>query len=166
MFTGKPPYEGSSFSSILANRIKGQRRSLQAANPHLSNDSIDLVNTMMAEQPKMRPQDYGELIDSIDGLREFSLDGLHQQVTAETDLATPTVDCSVTNVTTATAESPKLSPFQQEGNVEGVASRVKAMRAKPIRVFGILVPVVLVLLFERCSGCLDSPGPVSDGGIR
>ncbi len=66
MFTGSPPFAGSTFTEIVANRVKGTRPPVGSMAGHLSPATARLVEAMMAENPADRPADYARLMARID----------------------------------------------------------------------------------------------------
>jgi len=68
MLSGKPPFDGSNLTQIMAGKLAGRLTPLEELRPGLSPGTYELLDRMMAQSPNERPESYPELIALIDEL--------------------------------------------------------------------------------------------------
>ncbi|MBR2374511.1 MAG: Flp pilus assembly complex ATPase component TadA [Lentisphaeria bacterium] len=66
MLSGKRPFEGDSLKEILTKVLKARFLPIEQAAPHVSRQTCQLVNSMMAYFPEKRPQNAKELLQELD----------------------------------------------------------------------------------------------------
>ncbi|MCE9557281.1 MAG: serine/threonine protein kinase [Planctomycetes bacterium] len=66
LLTGETPFAGATLAEIVSNRVKGSRRNIATVVEGLSEPTVRLVESMMAEDPADRPADYARLLAMID----------------------------------------------------------------------------------------------------
>ncbi|QDU31445.1 Serine/threonine-protein kinase PrkC [Anatilimnocola aggregata] len=88
LLSGLPPLSGIELTRLLSLKLQGKSESLRTTRPDISPTSAELVDRLMAYDPKKRPQDYGTLIDEIDELiGQQSLTG-SRRILASTQIST------------------------------------------------------------------------------
>ena len=68
MLSGKPPFDGSNLTQIMAGKLAGRLTPLEELRPGLSPGTYELLDRMMAQSADDRPGSYPELIALIDEL--------------------------------------------------------------------------------------------------
>jgi serine/threonine protein kinase len=68
MLSGKPPFDGSNLTQIMAGKLAGRLTPLEEIRPDLSPGTYELLDRMMAQSVDDRPASYPELIALIDEL--------------------------------------------------------------------------------------------------
>lgn len=68
LLSGKPPFDGSNLTQIMAGKLAGRYAPLEERRPGLSPGTYKLLDRMMAQSPDHRPSNYQELISEIDSL--------------------------------------------------------------------------------------------------
>ena len=68
MLSGKPPFDGSNLTQIMAGKLAGRLTPLEELRPGLSPGTYELLDQMMAQSAEDRPASYPELIALIDEL--------------------------------------------------------------------------------------------------
>jgi serine/threonine protein kinase len=68
LLSGLPPMSGVDMTRLMAMKLQGKSDSLRLTRPDITPTSADLVDELMAANPRNRPQDYGVLIERIDEL--------------------------------------------------------------------------------------------------
>lgn len=68
LLSGLPPMSGVDMTRLMAMKLQGKSDSLRLTRPDITPTSADLVDELMAANPRHRPQDYGVLIERIDEL--------------------------------------------------------------------------------------------------
>lgn len=68
ILAGKPPFDGSNLTQIMAGKLAGRLTPLEELRPGLSPDTYNLLDRMMAQSLEDRPASYPELISLIDDL--------------------------------------------------------------------------------------------------
>lgn len=68
MLSGKPPFDGSNLTQIMAGKLAGRLTPLEELRPGLSPGTYELLDRMMAQSADDRPESYPELIALIDDL--------------------------------------------------------------------------------------------------
>ena len=68
MLSGKPPFDGSNLTQIMARKLAGRLTPLEELRPGLAPGTYELLDRMMAQSVDDRPESYQELIALIDDL--------------------------------------------------------------------------------------------------
>lgn len=68
MLSGKPPFDGSNLTQIMAGKLAGRLTPLEELRPGLSPGTYELLDRMMAQSAEDRPESYTELLSLIDSL--------------------------------------------------------------------------------------------------
>lgn len=68
LLSGLPPLANVDLTRLMAMKIQGLTESLRVTRPDITPTSANLVDELMAGNPRERPQDYGVLIERIDDL--------------------------------------------------------------------------------------------------
>ncbi|MDA0917835.1 MAG: serine/threonine-protein kinase [Planctomycetota bacterium] len=68
MLSGKPPFDGSNLTQIMAGKLAGRLTPLEELRPGLSPRTYELLDRMMAQSAENRPESYPELLSLIDSL--------------------------------------------------------------------------------------------------
>ncbi|MFC1863472.1 protein kinase, partial [Thermodesulfobacteriota bacterium] len=72
-FTGSPPYEGDNYEEVLMKHLNGNLTPLKQKNPKISNALGSIVQKMMSRKPDDRYQNYPEIIEDLQALRNRAL---------------------------------------------------------------------------------------------
>jgi len=89
LLSGLPPMSGIELTRLMSLKLQGKNESLRSVRPDISPTSSDLVDRLMAADPRNRPQDYGTLIEEIDELiGEQTLTGSRRAISS-TQLSPP-----------------------------------------------------------------------------
>lgn len=117
LLAGKPPFDGSNLTQIMAGKISGRYAPLEERRPGLSPGTYQLLDHMMAQSPDDRPASYPELISQIDALcpNLFS-DSIASAATASTAALATTRQKSAAIQTTDRSDSKTESGFEAVGN--------------------------------------------------
>jgi hypothetical protein len=97
LLAGLPPHSGVEMTRLMALKLQGKCESLRVVRPDLSLATTQLVDELMAGDPKDRPQDYGVLIERIDALIGSEITGSRRISTsgralASTQISKPEVE--------------------------------------------------------------------------
>ena len=66
MLSGKPPFDGSNLTQIMAGKLAGRLTPLEELRPGLTPGTYELLDRMMAQAADDRPASYPELLSLID----------------------------------------------------------------------------------------------------
>jgi eukaryotic-like serine/threonine-protein kinase len=68
ILAGKPPFDGSNLTQIMAGKLSGRLTPLEELRPGLSPGTYNLLDRMMAQSLEDRPASYPELLSLVDDL--------------------------------------------------------------------------------------------------
>lgn len=68
LLAGRPPFHGLSMSALVGQKLAGGPELLANIAPHLTADTLTLVEELMRREPADRPTDYEALIGRVDGV--------------------------------------------------------------------------------------------------
>ena len=89
MVTGSVPYEGKNPSAVMHKHLKGELVPPDHVNPKLSAGISEVIEMMMARNPKKRYQNCSDLLVDLRAIKRGELPPIaHQEVMPEADLAT------------------------------------------------------------------------------
>lgn len=94
LLSGLPPMSGLEITRLMALKLQGKSESLRTVRPDVTPTSADLVDELMAAEPRKRPQDYGVLIDRIDELIGQQGLSASRRMLMSTQLSTPQTPAS------------------------------------------------------------------------
>lgn len=102
MLSGKPPFDGSNLTQIMAGKLAGRLTPLEELRPGLTPGTYELLDRMMAQSADDRPESYPELIALIDDLcPNLFGDSVSSAAVAPTAaLATPRASATAANTET------------------------------------------------------------------
>ena len=109
MLSGKPPFDGSNLTQIMAGKLAGRLTPLEELRPGLSPGTYELLGRMMAQSAEDRPESYPELLSLIDNLCP--------------DLFGDTTTAATSAPTTALATSQRAA---SSANTDAVGSRTES----------------------------------------
>lgn len=135
MVTGRVPFEGKSPSEVMHRHLKAQLTPPDHLNPELSSDCAQIIEMMMAKQPRERYQSARELITDI----ELVLRG------ERPEHARPHVDIS--EVAKSAAESSLGSMQRRPSLLRDASKNPVAMALAVLLAISVLANVVLIGLY-------------------
>ena len=113
MLSGKPPFDGSNLTQIMAGKLAGRLVPLEEHRPGLSPGTYRLLDRMMAQSPDSRPASYQELMSLID---ELHPDLLGESAT--TGSSAPTAELATSRPSrTSAGEDTEVSSSKTEHSV-------------------------------------------------
>ncbi len=127
ILAGKPPFNGSNLTQIMASKMAGRLTPLEELRPGLSPGTYNLLDRMMAQSLDDRPASYPELISLIDDLAPTLFEDSSAAGPSATTaaLATPRPQANSAKIDTDTTGSKTESGFE---GVQPGAERVTNRR--------------------------------------
>lgn len=75
LIAGQPPFDGRTLPQIIAQKLHGSSPSLAILRPGISTETDQLIQQMLARDPKDRIDNYATLMDRIDALPVMAVEG-------------------------------------------------------------------------------------------
>lgn len=132
ILSGKPPFDGSNLTQIMAGKLSGRLTPLEELRPGLSPGTYSLLDCMMAQSLEDRPASYPELLSLVDDLAPTLFDESSAGGTPATTaaLATPRQPVGSAGTDTDATGSKTESGFDGvQSAAEGLTSRRRLLIA-------------------------------------
>lgn len=132
ILAGKPPFDGSNLTQIMAGKLAGNLAPLEEVRQGLSPGTYELLDRMMAQSPDDRPASYPELLSLIDNLAPTLFDESSPTGSSATTaaLATPRTAQSATKIDTGSTGSKTESGFEEAQASVGQSSNRRQLLLK------------------------------------
>lgn len=155
LLSGLPPMAGMDITKLMAMKLAGKSESLRNTRPDITPTSADLVDELMAAEPRKRPQDYGLLIERIDELiGQQGLSG-SRRILMSTQLTPQSASGSISIADPQAVTRPSPRDISENVTMEIPDEPPKSQRTRVLAIAAIL----LVCLAAAAAAFLKFNGP-------
>ena len=155
LLSGLPPMAGVDITKLMAMKLQGKTESLRVTRPDITPTSADLVDELMAHEPRKRPQDYGLLIERIDELIGQQGLSASRRLLMSTQLSAPQSNTASMPPDPQAVTRPTPCDISHDQTLEMPADPPKSQRTRILAIAAIL----LVCLAVAAGAFLKFNGP-------
>jgi serine/threonine protein kinase len=151
LFTGRPPFEGTSTSEVVKARLKAQAPSMLSKCNHVHAETSEVVGWMLERDPDRRYGSYGELIEAFENLRDIvEEDALERSDTFWSDDLLDD-DASSQVISTALGDGAASSSLRKNGNTKTQSGFSGGVMAAAVLGLAALVSLGVIVASQSAS---------------